>query len=205
MTQTSARGVPMRDDRWQPQDELLNSVIDKCIDEAYRTAAADKGGSPVMVAGAMVLAVIGLIIGFGTGDPLLTAGIVVALALAGFGFAALNTPAVRVNKLSVLDPIGGPGNLPAGYLVYPKAWEAGMREYVAPITDQQFRLAVRLCRQHPGSVSDVIRLVKRAEKHAAQHSGGEAVTEADAFKVASRWTNEHARNSPTMVMRVAAR
>ncbi|MEU8242206.1 hypothetical protein AB0C07_28470 [Actinoplanes missouriensis] len=205
MTQTSARGVPMRDDRWRPQDELLNSVIDKCIDEAYRTAADGKGGSPVMVAGALVLAVLGLIIGFGTGDPLLAAGIAVALGLAGFGFTAMSTPAVRVNKLSVLDPIGGPGNLPAGYLVYPKAWEAGMREYVAPITDQQFRLAVRLCREHPGSVSDVIRLVKRAEKHAAQHSGGTVVTEHDVFKVASRWTSEHARNSPTMVMQVAAR
>ncbi|WP_229071052.1 hypothetical protein [Actinoplanes sp. DH11] len=190
----------MRDDRWRPQDELLDSVMDKCVDDAYRGAADDGGGSPVLVAGGLVLAVLGLIVGAGTGNPLLAFGIVVGLAAAGLGYVAVSQSPVRVNRLSILDPIGGPGNLPAGYLVHPKAWQAGMREYVAVVTDRQLRVAVRLCREHPGAVSDVIRLVMRAEKHAAQHGADHEITEHDVFRVASRWTAEHARNAPTMTL-----
>jgi hypothetical protein len=205
MTQPPTRGVPMRDDRWRPQDDLLNSIIDKLIDDASRGASDGGGASPLMVAGAMMLTVTGVSIGVGTGSPLLAFGIVVALAVAGLGFTALNSTPTNVNKLSVLDPIGGPGNLPAGYLVYPRAWQAGMREYLLPVTDRQFRIAVRLCREHPGSVSDLIRLVKKAEKHAANHVTGHEVMEQDVFKVAHRWTAEHARQSPTMVMQVGAK
>ncbi|BBH71687.1 hypothetical protein ACTI_83720 [Actinoplanes sp. OR16] len=206
MNQTTTRGVPLREDRWQPQDELLNSVIDKLIDDAHHGAKDSGGGSgPLLVAGGMMLAVIGVTIGAGTGNPMLAFGIVVALAIAGFAYTALNAESVHVNKLSVLDPIGGPGNLPAGYLVYPRAWRAGMREYLMPITDRQFRIAVKLCREHPGSVSDVLRLVKRAEKHAYNTHTGHEITEHDVFRIAHRWTAEHARNSPTMVMQVAAR
>ncbi|MBB2941088.1 hypothetical protein FB565_000792 [Actinoplanes lutulentus] len=202
----SARLVPMRDDRWQPQDELLNSVMDKCIDDAYRGANTNSaGGSPIMVAGGMILLVLGVILAAGTGSPLLAVAIVVAVALGGLGYMAMAGTPTHVNKLSVLDPIGGPGNLPGGYIVHPKAWQAGMREYLIPVTDRQFRVAVRICREHPGSVSDVIRLVKKAEKHAYQHSAGVEVMDVDVFKVAARWTAEHARNAPTMVMKVAAK
>jgi hypothetical protein len=202
----STRGVPMRDDRWQPQDELLNGVIDKLIDDAHRGTAESGGNSgPLMVAGAMMLTVTGVILAYGTGSPLLAFGVVVGLAIAGLGYTALSATPSNVNKLSVLDTIGGPGNLPAGYLVYPRAWQAGMREYTRPVSDRQFRIAVRLCREHPGSVSDVIRLVRRAEKYAYDHITTHEVTDHDVFKVAHRWTAEHARQSPTMVMQVAAK
>ncbi|MEU4692444.1 hypothetical protein [Actinoplanes sp. NPDC023714] len=206
MNQTATRAVPRRDDRWQPQDEVLNSVIDKLIENAYR-GTPDSGGNsgPLFVAGGMVLAVLGVIIGAGTGSPMLALGIVVALAIAGLAYMGLAAEPMHISKLSVLDPIGGPGNLPAGYLVYPKAWQAGMREYLLPITDRQFRIAVKLCREHPGSVSDLIRLVKRAEKHAFNHHTGHEITEYDVHRIAQRWTAEHARNSPTMVMQVAAK
>lgn len=205
MTHPSARPVPMRDDRWRPQDELLDSVLDKCVDDAHRGASGDGGGSPVLVAGGMVLAVLGLIVGAGTGSPLLAAGVVVALALAGLGYVALKAPPLRVNRLSILDPVGGPGSLPAGYLVHPKAWQAGMREYLLPVTDRQLHIAVRLCREHPGAVADLIRLVKKAEQHVTEHPNGHEFLDHDIYKYAARWTLEHARNSPTMVMQVAAR
>lgn len=173
MTKPSDRGVPVRGDMWRPTDELLNSVIQKSIDEAYR-GAPGTGASPVLVAGTMVLTAFAVVVAAGTGKPLLALAVAVLFAVAGLAYIAMKAAPLRVDRLRILDIIGGPGNLPAGYLVYPQAWKAGMQEYLAHTSDTHLRVAVRLCREYPGSVSDLLRLVRRAEKQYVAQHGREA-------------------------------
>ena len=191
--------VPVREDRWQPTDEVLNSVIAKCIAEAHR-GAPETGGSPVLAAGGMVLGVFGVLLAAGTGSPLLAAGVVVALALAGLGYVGLQSTPVTVDRTRTLAVIGGPGNLPAGYLVHAPAWQAGLREYLTGIPAQDLHIAVRLCREYPGSIADLLRLIRRAEKHALAHAAGHEVGEIEVTKAAIRMTHEILRNAPTMVL-----
>jgi hypothetical protein len=108
------------------------------------------------MAGAMILVVLAVV--------LLMAGqsASVALVVPGllFGVGALymmtkSTPAA-VERGKALDPMGGPGRLPAGYLVHPGAWSAGMAEHVAYIPESQLRAAADMCRSFPGSVDDLL-------------------------------------------------
>jgi hypothetical protein len=55
-----------------------------------------------------------------------------------------------------LAPIGGPGKLPAGYLVHPRAWQAGLAEYVAYLPESQLKACAEMCRAFPGSVDDLV-------------------------------------------------
>lgn len=185
MMRTTDRGVPVRGDLWRPEDELLNSVIRKSIDEAYR-GAPGTGGSPVLVAGALVLAAFAIVVAAGTGKPLLAFAVAALAAVAGLAYMALKAAPVRVDRLRILDIIGGPGNLPAGYLVHPQAYQAGMQEYLAGTPETHLRVAVRLCREYPGSVSDLLRLVGRAQRQYIIHSDGREPQYADLVKVAAR-------------------
>lgn len=178
MTRAGERGVPVRDDRWRPADELLDSVIAKCIGQARREAP-ESGGSPVLVAGAMVLAVLAAVLALGTGDPELAFAVVALLAVAGIAYVGLKAAPTTMDRTRILSVIGGAGNLPAGYLVHPLAWEAGMREHLAGVPDRHLRVATQLCRAHPGSVSDLVRLVQRAENRAAHQLSGHDVSEAE--------------------------
>ncbi|WP_328459452.1 hypothetical protein OHA21_27145 [Actinoplanes sp. NBC_00393] len=197
MTPPSDRGVPVRADLWKPDDELLNSVIRKCVDEAQRSAPGS-GGSPILVAGALVLTAFALIVATGTGNLLLALGIAAVVAVVGVTYIGLKAAPLKIKRLETLAMIGGPGSLPAGYLVYPQAWEAGMQEYVAGVSDRHLRVAVKLCREHPGSVSDLLGMIKRSERHAELHVHGREVSEADVFKAASRMTNEIVIHTPAM-------
>ncbi|GIM94995.1 hypothetical protein [Paractinoplanes toevensis] len=153
MTQPQ-REMPIRADKWRPTDPVLEGLIRRCASDAE--AGASRDGVREYMAGAMILAIlfVGLLIaGVGTG-----AAIMIPLLLFGAGalFMVLNTRPAPVERRKALDPIGGPGGLPAGYLVHPGAWVAGMREYTAGVPQSQLRAAVELCRSFPGSVNDLL-------------------------------------------------
>jgi hypothetical protein len=199
MAQNSARVVPARADGWRPQDPVLNNLIHKCIEDTYHRNA-ETGSMTAFFGGGIVLAVLGVILAAGSGNPALAIIVVVLLAGGGLFYAAVNSPAPPVNPMRILDVLGGPGNLPAGYLVYAAAWRAGMPEYLTKVTDRQLSIAAKLCRQHPGSVADLIRLVMTAEQYALEHAYGRTVTENDVFRIAQRATSEWARVAPTTML-----
>ncbi|AEV85545.1 hypothetical protein ACWT_4523 [Actinoplanes sp. SE50] len=199
MSQVAPRRVPARADAWRPQDEVLNGLIHKCIEQAYRRNA-ETGSMAAFFGGVIVLIILGVIMSTGTGNPLLAIVVVVLLAGSGLMYAGMNAPAPKVDPIRILDVLGGPGNLPAGYLVYPAAWRAGMPEFLNKVSDRQVAVAARLCREHPGSVADLIRLVATAEQHAHEHAYGRSVTEGDIYRYAHRATVEWARLAPAPMM-----
>ncbi len=203
MEQEAPRRVPARADGWRPDDAVLNGLIHKCIDQAYRRNA-ETGSMTAFFGGGIVLMILGVILAVGTGNPMLAMVVVVLMAAGGLMYAGLNAPAPTVDPIRVLDVLGGPGNLPAGYLVYAAAWRAGMPEFLANVSDRQLAIAARLCREHPGSVADLIRLVANAEVHAHEHAYGRAVTDADVFRFAHRATMEWARLAPAAMLNTAA-
>jgi hypothetical protein len=199
MAQGAPRTVPARADGWRPQDTVLNGLIQKRLDQAYRRNS-DTGSMTAFFGGGIVLLTLGVILGAGTGSPGLAIIVVVALAAGGLLYAGMNTPTPAVDPIRVLDVLGGPGNLPAGYLVHPPAWRAGMPEFLVKVTDRQLAIAVRLCREHPGSVADVIRLVMTAEQHARSHAYGRSVTDMEIYRYAHRATMEWARVTPARML-----
>ncbi|WIM93437.1 hypothetical protein ACTOB_005414 [Actinoplanes oblitus] len=199
MAQDAPRGVPARADGWRPQDPVLNGLIHKSIEQAYRRNA-ETGSMTAVFGGGIVLLILGVILGAGTGSPGLALIVVVLLAAGGLFYAGMNSPAPKVDPLRILDVLGGPGNLPAGYLVHPAAWRAGLAEYLARISDRDLSIAVRLCREHPGSIADLIRLVMAAEAHAHENAFGRSITESDVFRYAHRATLEWARVAPAPML-----
>ncbi|GAA4609313.1 hypothetical protein BJY16_007266 [Actinoplanes octamycinicus] len=199
MAQDAPRGVPARADGWRPQDAVLNGLIHKSIEQAYRRNS-ETGSMTAFFGGGLVLLVLGVIIAVGSGNPAMAVLVVVLLAVGGLAYAGMNAPAPKVDPIRILDVLGGPGNLPAGYLVYPGAWRAGMPEYLNKVSDRQLSIAAKLCREHPGSVADLIRLVMTAEAHAHEHAFGRSVTESDIYRFAHRATMEWARVAPAPML-----
>jgi hypothetical protein len=153
MTQ-AARDMPVRADAWRPTDPILESLIRRCHADAE--AGASRDGVREYMAGAMILVILFVI--------LLAAGVATAAAIlipvvlfgAGALFMVQNSKPEAVDARSALDPIGGAGKLPAGYLVHPVAWTTGMREHVAAVPQSQLMAAVELARTFPGSVDDLL-------------------------------------------------
>jgi len=150
----TTREMPARHDGWRPTDATLEAIIKRCVEDVEAGAARD--GTSEYMAGAMILGL--LFVG------LLMAGAPVSFAiiLPGvlFGVGALymvtkNLPA-PVARTEALAVIGGPGRLPAGYLVHPGAWSAGMAEHVAYIPESQLHAAAEMSRAFPGSVDDLL-------------------------------------------------
>jgi hypothetical protein len=164
MTQSSEHTVPVRSDRWRPVNPTLDSVIQRYIDEARREACDTTGNAGTLAGGGLVLVAFGVVLAIGTGNPLLATFVVIVLALAGLAWTGAKAPALQLEPLRILTNMGGPGNLPAGYLVHPLAWKAGMAEYVRNVPEYRMRIAVELCRKHPGAVTDLLRLVERSER-----------------------------------------
>ncbi|MEV0895633.1 hypothetical protein [Actinoplanes sp. NPDC049802] len=200
MIKVSERAVPVRDDQWKPTNPLLDSVIRKYIDEARSDACDTTGNSATITAGGLVLVGFGVVLSMGTGDPLLAIAIVVVLSLLGLAYAGVKAPPLRLDPLQILAPLGGPGNLPAGYLVHPLAWRAGMPEYVAGVPERRMRIAVALCRTHPGAVTDLLRLVERAERFVALNQTGREFTdagrEAEIMRIAARTVEDQVSRVP---------
>ena len=74
-------------------------------------------------------------------------------------------------------------------------------EYLAGVPERRIRIAVELCRTHPGAINDLLRMVERAEWFVAENQPGhdftEAGREAEILRIATQTAEEH-------VLRVAA-
>jgi hypothetical protein len=146
--------MPVREDGWRPTDVVFEGIIKRCVEDAEAGAARD--GTRELMAGGLILTV--LLVGLlAAGQP---AAFAIALAAGLFLLGAIylvnaSNPA-PIERHRALDPIGGPGGLPAGYLVHPRAWQGGMAEYVAYLPESQLKASADLCRQFPGSVHDLI-------------------------------------------------
>ncbi|GIE86017.1 hypothetical protein [Actinoplanes regularis] len=187
--------MPARSDFWRPQDQILNDLIEKCIEQAHRRKW-ESGDLAAFYGGGLILMVLAVIIAVGTGNPPLALAVVVVLGAVGLMYTGLNTPPPTVDPLRILEVLGGPGNLPAGYLVYAGAWRAGLREYLADVSDRQLAVAARLCREHPGSVADLIRLVVAAEHHVNEHAYARSVSDVEVLRFAHKVTLEWAERAP---------
>ena len=153
MAQTT-RSMPVRTDDWRPDDEIIDGIIRRCVAEAEDAEARD--GTREYMAGALILAVLAVVIIGATGS--VPAAVVVTGLIAAGGacyMLSATRPAPAERKAS-LAAIGGPGRLPAGYLVHPAAWEAGMADHVAHVPESQLRAAAELCHAYPGTVDDLL-------------------------------------------------
>lgn len=154
MGQTIKRPMPVREDLWQPQDPIMDNIIRRKLDEA-EAEEGSSGGSTVM-AGAMVLAVLGVVVMVATGSVQAAILLPALLGAGGLGFMIMRAGDDRGSRHATLAVVGGPGRLPAGYLVHRDAWDAGMAEYVAYVPESQLQAAVQMCRHFPGTVADLL-------------------------------------------------
>lgn len=202
MTKMTQLPIPVREDRWKPSNPLLENVIRKYIDEARSEVADTTGSASTLAGGGMVLVALGIILAAGTGEPMITIMIVMALAAVGLAYTGVKAPPLRLDPLQILAPMGGPGNLPAGYMVHPLAWEAGLPAYLVGIPERRLRIAIDLCRDHPGAVTDLLRLVERAERYVAEHKPGKDFSPEgrrhEVQKIATRMVEYQVRTVPAL-------
>jgi hypothetical protein len=198
----SKRPMPVREDLWQPEDRILDTIIRRCLDEAESDESSE-GGSTLM-GGAMVLAVLGVMILAVAGS--VQAAVMVPLVLGGIGLAYMVTKssADRGSRHATLSVVGGPGRLPAGYLVHQGAWEAGMAEYVAYLPESQLQASVQMCRTFPGTVDDLILFTGQIAIHvpAMQHATPADVARRtkDLVKVGAPILREYLTNNPPQAL-----
>ena len=159
----TVRRMPVREDHWIPEDRVFDGLIDRCVTAAEDGEAQD--GTAEMMAGALILAVLFVVILAGAQSA--TAALLVCGLLGGLGFLYLvgRTGNAPGDRRLALRTLGGPGRLPAGYLVHPRAWQAGMAEHVAPIPESQLLAAAELCDIFPGTVDDLIIFVGNVAIH----------------------------------------
>lgn len=151
----TTRPMPVRSDKWQPYDHILDAIIRRRIAEAESDEA--RSGSSTIMGGVMVLAVLAVLIMVAAGSAVAAILVTVLLGGAGLLYTVLKTaPAERGPRHATLAVVGGAGRLPAGYLVHEDAWDAGMAEHVAYIPESQLQAAVQLCRSFPGTVDDLL-------------------------------------------------
>jgi hypothetical protein len=153
MAQTP-RDMPVRADRWRPTDPVLEAVIKRCAADAEAGAARD--GVREYMAGAMILVVLAVVLLAAGRSATVAILVPAALFAAGALYMISKAKPVRVERSGALAPMGGPGRLPAGYLVHPGAWSAGMAEHVAYLPESQLRAAADMCAAFPGSVDDLL-------------------------------------------------
>ena len=153
MAQTLRR-MPVREDHWKPEDRIFDGLIDRCVADAEDGEAQD--GTAEMMAGALILAVLFVVILAGAQSA--TAALLICGLLGGVGFLWLvgRARTAPVDRRLALRTLGGPGKLPAGYLVHPRAWQAGMAEHVAAVPESQLLAAADPCNLFPGTVDDLV-------------------------------------------------
>jgi hypothetical protein len=164
------RPMPVREDLWQPEDKILGTIIRRCLDEA-ESEEGSAGGSTIM-GGAILLAVLGVVILALSGSVQAAIGIPFALGAVGMLYMVTMASADNGERHATLTVVGGPGRLPAGYLVHADAWQAGMAEHVAYIPESQLQASVEMCRDFPGTVDDLITFTGSIAAHvpAVQHA-----------------------------------
>jgi len=153
MAQTT-RDMPVRADGWRPTDPVLEAIIKRCVTDAE--AGASRDGVREYMAGAMILIVLAVLMLLAGQSATVAILIPAALFAAGALYMISKAKPVPVQRAKALAPMGGPGRLPAGYLVHPRAWEAGMAEHVAYLPESQLRAAADMSRSFPGSVDDLL-------------------------------------------------
>ncbi|MBM2616552.1 hypothetical protein JIG36_13390 [Actinoplanes sp. LDG1-06] len=157
------RTLPVRDDRWQPEDRIYDGLIARAVDHSEDSEARD--GTAEMMAGALILVVLFLVIMKGAESA--TAALVTCGVLGGAGFLwmVMNARPAKADRAQALKELGGPGSLPAGYLVHAKAWDAGLSDHVAGVPESQLLAAAELCNIFPGTVNDLLRFVENVAVH----------------------------------------
>jgi hypothetical protein len=150
----SKRPLPVRHDLWQPHDPILDPIIRRCLNEA-ESEEGGEGGSTIM-GGAIMLAVLGVAILATSGSAQAAIGIPLLLGAGMMTYMIMKAPTGDESRHATLAVVGGPGRLPAGYLVHADAWAAGMAQYVAYLPESQLRASVQMCRDFPGTVDDLI-------------------------------------------------
>ncbi|MFF5296156.1 hypothetical protein [Paractinoplanes globisporus] len=153
MAQTT-REMPVRADGWRPTDPVLEAIIKRCIADAE--AGASRDGVREYMAGAMILIVLAVLMLLAGQSATVAILIPAALFAAGALYMISKAKPVPVQRAKALAPMGGPGRLPAGYLVHPGAWNAGMAEHVAFLPESQLQAAAGMCATFPGSVDDLL-------------------------------------------------
>ena len=171
----SQRTLPVRDDRWQPEDRIYDGVISRAVDQSEDSEARD--GTAEMMAGALILVVLFVVILKGAGSATAALATVGLLGGGGFLWMVLNAKPEKGDRTKLLAELGGPGLLPAGYLVHAKAWDAGMSDHVAGVPESQLLAAAELCNIFPGTVNDLLRFVGHVAIHvpAGRHTNAEDV------------------------------
>jgi hypothetical protein len=166
----SKRPLPVREDLWQPNDQILDTIIRRCLDEA-ESSEGSEGGSTIM-GGAIMLAVLGVVILATSGNAEAAIGLPLVLGAVMMGYMIMKAPSGDGPRHATLAVVGGPGRLPAGYLVHADAWAAGMAEHVAYMPESQLQASVQMCRDFPGTVDDLITFTGSIAIHvpAAHHA-----------------------------------
>jgi hypothetical protein len=171
----SQRTLPVRDDHWQPTDRIYEGLIARAVDRSEDTEARD--GTAEMMAGAMILVVLFVVVLQSSGSVTAALGVIGGLGALGFFYMVTSARPARSDRSKLLVELGGPGGLPAGYLVHKKAWAAGMAEHVAGVPESQLLAAAELCNIFPGTVNDLLRFVGNVAIHvpAGRHTSAEDV------------------------------
>ncbi len=159
---TTLRAMPVREDRWQPDDHIYEGLLQRCVADAEAADSPD-GGAEFMAAGLVlaVLAVVILFVSSSANAAILICGLLFA---AVFGYV-VTRKVPPGDRRGALRGLGGAGRLPAGFLVHPAAWKAGMREHVQGIPESQLRAAADMCHLYPGTVDDLLIFVGNLAIH----------------------------------------
>ncbi|WP_127500785.1 hypothetical protein [Actinoplanes solisilvae] len=196
----SQRTMPVRDDRWQPVDRIYDGLIDRAVDNSEDSEARD--GTAEMMAGGLLLAVLFVAILKGAGS--IEVALAVCGLLGGLGFLYMVNSArpAKGDRKQALRELGGPGLLPAGYLVHRKAWEAGVSDHVAGVPESQLLAAAELCNIFPGTVDDLIKFVGTVAIHvpADRHTSADDVRRRarDLVRVGKPIVVDYAKSAPAL-------
>jgi hypothetical protein len=157
------RAMPVRSDHWRPDDRIYDGLLRRCVADA--DAAESRDGTPELMAGALILTVLAVVIVSAADSAEAAILICGVLAAAIFAYVALRKPPPKGDRRRSLRALGGAGRLPAGFLVHPSAWAAGMAEHVAHIPESQLRAAADMCHLYPGTVDDLLLFVGNLAIH----------------------------------------
>nr|WP_221377594.1 hypothetical protein [Actinoplanes polyasparticus] len=169
------RTLPVREDRWQPTDRIYEGLIARAVDRSEDSEARD--GTAEMMAGALILVILFIVVMKGSGSVTAALAVTGLLGALGFLYTVNSARPAKGNRSQALQELGGPGLLPAGYLVHPKAWQAGMSDHVASVPESQLLAAAELCNIFPGTVNDLLRFVGNVAIHvpSGRHTNAEDV------------------------------
>jgi hypothetical protein len=193
------RPMPVRSDRWRPEDPVLDAIIRRCISNAESLQASES--SSEFMAGAVVLALLAGVLLVALKSVQAAIIVPALLAAAGLGYVLTKAPGAQPERHDALAVMGGPGRLPAGYLVHEQAWEAGVGQHVAKVPESQLRACAELCRQFPGTVDDLLGFTGTIASHIALGNHPAATVERrtrELVRIAEPILREHLVRNPML-------